>query len=381
MKLKNIFLLLAMLADMVFSQTLAPANATITPAKDTVTAGSSAIFTVTAATGTAPFTYQWLFNGNVITPAQTGQSLSIPSATLANAGIYAAVVSNATGSVISSPAILTVKCAPLSIVVQPANQTVSAGSYVMFSVVASGTGPLTYQWAETFEALTTNINGATDSAYLTGATGAGDNGDQFFCVVTDACGNTVMSNVATLTVKLSPPVPVGLSAQNLTDTTVTLVWAPSTGATSYNIMISTVNNFYSVLVNTSGISATNYQIAGLTPGQIYFWKISAKNTIGTSDWSIIDNFTTANTAVHTTNHTAGMPFINIVKSDSKVIVCFGGYNEISATVYSTQGRIVTKLNPIQNTIIWNCRSVSNGMYLLEIQVGQKIIRQRIFMTK
>src|SRR5204863_6946333 len=47
-----------------------------------------------------------------------------------------------------------------SIVTQPASQTVAANGSATFTVVATGTAPLTYQWRFN----TTNINGATSSS-------------------------------------------------------------------------------------------------------------------------------------------------------------------------------------------------------------------------
>ena len=52
------------------------------------------------------------------------------------------------GEPTSTAATLTVSAAPVapSITTQPANQTVTAGQTATFSVVASGTAPLSYQW-------------------------------------------------------------------------------------------------------------------------------------------------------------------------------------------------------------------------------------------
>jgi len=81
------------------------------------------------------------------------------------------------------------------ITTQPANQTVSVGQMATFSVVATGTAPLQYQWRKNGSAIT----GATGSSYQTPATVSGDNGSSFTVVVTNATGNTT-SSAATLTV-------------------------------------------------------------------------------------------------------------------------------------------------------------------------------------
>jgi sugar lactone lactonase YvrE len=76
------------------------------PLSQTVTAGNSALFSVTA-TGHPALTYQWYFNGTAITGA-TASSYSLASAQTGNAGNYTVTVANTLGSVTSSAATLTV---------------------------------------------------------------------------------------------------------------------------------------------------------------------------------------------------------------------------------------------------------------------------------
>jgi glucose/arabinose dehydrogenase len=83
---------------------------------------------------------------------------------------------------------------PPSITTQPSSRTVAVGQQATFSVNATGTQPLSYQWQRG----TTNITGATSSNYALTAQGA-DNGATFRVVVTNAFG-AVTSNAATLTV-------------------------------------------------------------------------------------------------------------------------------------------------------------------------------------
>ena len=77
----------------------------------------------------------------------------------------------------------------------PNNQTVTAGRPASFSVSATGTPPLNYQWQRDGE----NIPGATSATYAIAATALGDNGARFRCIVTNGFG-AATSNEATLTV-------------------------------------------------------------------------------------------------------------------------------------------------------------------------------------
>lgn len=76
------------------------------PQSQALNTGSTATFTV-AATGTIPFSYQWLRNGSPISGA-TNATLSLANVTGASAGSYSVVVTNATGSSTSASAALTV---------------------------------------------------------------------------------------------------------------------------------------------------------------------------------------------------------------------------------------------------------------------------------
>ncbi|HEY6943638.1 MAG TPA: immunoglobulin domain-containing protein [Candidatus Acidoferrum sp.] len=81
------------------------------------------------------------------------------------------------------------------ITMQPANQTVTAGQTATFSVTASGSAPLSYQWQKNGA----DITGAASTSYTTPATTTANSGEQFRVVVSNTAGS-VTSNTAMLTV-------------------------------------------------------------------------------------------------------------------------------------------------------------------------------------
>jgi len=166
------------------------------PASQFVTVGQAATFSVSV-TGTAPFTYQWQKNNANLSNA-TSASYSTPLAVSGDNGAqFRVIVTNSAGSATSAAATLTVTAAPVAptFTTQPSNQTVSAGQTATFSVVASGTAPLMYQWQKN----NLNISNATSATYTTPPTTSGDNGATFRVMVTNVV-TTVSSNPATLTV-------------------------------------------------------------------------------------------------------------------------------------------------------------------------------------
>ncbi|HEY2548524.1 MAG TPA: immunoglobulin domain-containing protein, partial [Candidatus Acidoferrum sp.] len=173
------------------------------PAGQSVTVGQTATFAV-AATGTAPISYQWQKNNAAISGATTA-SYTTPATTSAdNGATFRVAVTNPAGSVTSNAATLTVTPAPVAptITTQPASQTVTAGQTATFSVVASGTAPLSYQW----QMNGTTISGATAASYTAPATTTSESGSTFKVVVTDPAGN-VTSASATLTVNAAAVAP------------------------------------------------------------------------------------------------------------------------------------------------------------------------------
>jgi hypothetical protein len=177
---------------------VAPVAPTITtqPANQTVTAGQTATFAAVA-TGTAPLSYQWQKNGANIAGA-TSSTYTTPATTSADTGsTFKVLVSNSSGSVTSNAATLTVNAAAVApaINTQPLNQTVTVGQTASFSVGATGSVPLSYQWQKNGAA----INGANSSSYTTPATTSSDNGAQFTVAVSNSAGS-VTSSPATLTV-------------------------------------------------------------------------------------------------------------------------------------------------------------------------------------
>lgn len=170
------------------------------PASVSVVSNQPVTFSVTAS-GSNPLTYQWQKNSANIAGAASA-SYSIASVLPADAASYRCLVTNSVGAATSAVAVLTVTLpvlTPPTISAGPASLTVSAGQPASFSVTASGTDPLTYQWQKN----AANIAGATAAAYSIASTTTNDGGG-FRCIVANLYG-AVTSSVATLSVSATAP--------------------------------------------------------------------------------------------------------------------------------------------------------------------------------
>lgn len=230
---------------------------TAQPQSQTVTVGAAATFTVTA-TGTAPLSYQWSKGGVAISGA-TSATYTTPATQLTdNAASFTVLVSNSAGNITSSAAALTVTAVATAPIItsQPQSQSVVVGSTTTFTVIATGAGPLTYQWSKG----ATAIGGATAASYTTPATVTGDSGSSFTVVVTNATGSTT-STPAVLTT-LAPAVDVttyhndiARTGQNLSESTLT----------SSNVKQATFGLLHSLPVNGK-VDAQPLVLAGFTIG-------------------------------------------------------------------------------------------------------------------
>lgn len=123
---------------------------------------------------------------------------------------------------------------------QPASVTVPLGQTASFSVIASGTGTLSYQWFKNGVA----INGATSSSYTTPPTAAGDTGAVFTVTVSNSVGS-VTSGPATLTVQLPPPLAKSI--------------APSSATPPYNTSVMLVPTFSggTAVIGSTGVGSSD----------------------------------------------------------------------------------------------------------------------------
>jgi len=73
-----------------------------------------------------------------------------------------------------------------------------------------------------------------------------------------------------------------------------LIWNTSAGATHYKVQISTVPIF-SVISDSATVTNTNYSVppGKLSPGYTYYWRVIAYNSVGSSPWSSVWNFSTS----------------------------------------------------------------------------------------
>jgi len=203
------------------------------PQSTLVHAHDNASFSVTVSSA-APLNYQWSFNGTNITGA-TSSSLTISNVSQDSVGVYTVAVTNSLGSVTSSNVLLSM----YPFVATPFLGLDTYWGYTnTLSVVAWGSGPLSYQWFKDGIALLDGTNSA-----LTLLSVQASNAGMYSVIVSNPFGSVtnapaqVVVNPAGVSLGLRPSLTIegvvgyNYVIQSTTDIANTNCWATVTTVT------------------------------------------------------------------------------------------------------------------------------------------------------
>ena len=261
-----------------------PPSITAQPAGQTLVEGADAVFTVGTA-GSPPLEVQWRRNGVPLADGggisgATSHTLTIVGAQPGDAGNYSVLVTNAVGTIISSNAALVV-LSPPSIVTPPLAQSVGEGATVSLSVLATGTGPLVYQWQRNGSNIVNggSVSGA-DTATLMLNNAQPSQGGLYTVTISNAVGGVVSSPVQ-LTVIAAMTIGESMNAPYL-------VWNADLGApwiVQTNVTHDGDAAAQSGAIGHSDVSWMETTVVG--PGTVRFWwKVSSQTNADVLSFSV-----------------------------------------------------------------------------------------------
>jgi hypothetical protein len=222
------------------------------PSNQVVAVDNNVTFSVNAqAPQGVTITYQWLFNGTNIAGA-TQFTLTLTNVQFSDNGNYSVIVSNATTSLTSSAATLTVVGGEPQVTIDAQPRTEAIGDHLALSAQIFGTYPLSYQWYYG----STPILGATNSSLVLSNLESDATGN-YYLSVTNIYGSTNSSTV-TVNVLSTPPF---LQASNLIVSRV--------GDGSQALSLATGNTIYLDQFETNGTYVSSIQIPDQGLGNPY----------------------------------------------------------------------------------------------------------------
>src|SRR5436309_3567323 len=240
---------------------------TTQPGSQSVTAGQTATFSV-AATGTAPLSYQWKKNGLAVSGASSSAYTTLPTSSSDTGAQFTVVVSNSSGSVTSSAAVLTVSTSipPLELTTSQLPGGTVGSSYSTTLSASGGTPP--YSWSVSSGTLPTGLSLSSSGALSGTPTVAGS--FPFTVAVKDAASASASASLSINVVTAAPPT---VSISN-----------PASGATLSGT--TTVSG-----VASDGLPITSVQLS--VDGGAF------SNASGTINWSFSLNTNSLSNGAHT----------------------------------------------------------------------------------
>ena len=265
-----------------------PPAITVQPASQTNTVGNPVTFAVTA-TGTAPLRYQWYFGSGAVAGA-TNTTYNLASVLAANAGGYKVVVTNASGSVTSSVATLTVlKATPTIAWTNPAAITcVAALGAGQLNATSSVAGSFAYSPASgAMLPLGTNVLAV---AFTPADTADYNNATDAVSVVVVAAPPVITGPPASQTNTVGQPVTFAVTATSCA--TLGYQWyfgaSPLAGATNTtcnlaSVLAANAGGYKVVVTNTSGsVTSSVATLTVLKATPVITWVTPAPITYGTA---------------------------------------------------------------------------------------------------
>jgi hypothetical protein len=274
------------------------------------------------------------------------------TSSLNNVGMLSSVVGQTESVCNISLSVPSASAVAPSITTQPASQTVIAGKTVSFTVAATGTAPLTYQWSKNGA----TISGATSSTYTTPAETTTDNNAQFTVAVSNSAGNAT-SNAAVLTVT-SPAVAPAITAQPASQTVIAGNTASFTVAATGTAPLTYQWSKNGTVISGATSSAYTTPAETTTDNNAKF-TVAVSNAAGNA---------TSNAAILTVNAST------LLLNSSSSSLSFGSVN-----VSSNSAKTVTLTNAGNSTLTvsnvtvsgagFNAAGVSSGLILTPGQVA------------
>lgn len=210
---------------------------------------------------------------------------------------------------------------------------------------------------------------------------------------TNTGGEGEWSTSRSLTTVIQPPETVNLvSPENeAVDVAIdpTLEWEPAERAESYHVQLSGNPDFDNMVANDSTVTESSLSLAdSLQEDTTYWWRVKAKNTGGSTNWSDTWSFTTQ--TITSSEEPADLPEELILKQNypnpfnpaTVIEFVLPESGEVSLKIYDTVGRKVEVLidgtvEAGQHQVTFEAENLTSGVYIYQLET-ENAVRTRTF---
>jgi len=163
-----------------------------------------------------------------------------------------------------------------------------------------------------------------------------------------------------------------------------LAWHSLIHTRSYNLQVSDAADFSNLIVNVADLTDTTFSLTGLENNTIYYWRVSAVNVAGESDFSAAWHFTTlTQSSIDHENRDVPTEFAlrsvypNPFNPTATVTYDLPKEAEVNVSVYNSMGQLVKVLisehqTAGQYSVQWHTNNnrggpVTSGLYLCRFE--------------
>jgi len=194
------------------------------------------------------------------------------------------------------------------------------------------------------------------------------------------------------TIVQAPPVPELVSPDHFmfdVPTTASLAWNSVARARAYDVQVSRDPDFSGIEIDSAGIEILYLDYSGLEGNRSYYWRVRAVNKGGKSGWSEPWMFTTARPSFRSNLPSEVMlqqNHPNPFNPATQIRYGLPESAEVRLEVYNTLGQLVSVLvsghQPAgYHTATFDAGSLSNGIYVYRLFVGNQVITKKMTLVK
>ena len=197
----------------------------------------------------------------------------------------------------------------------------------------------------------------------------------------NAAGISGNSNIIFVTTLPYPPLPPqATNATNITQTSFDANWEESGDSDGYCLDVAlddAFTNFVSGYENLDVGNTTTYNVSGLNPGTMYYYRVRAYNIGGTSENSNTISVTTLYTGVDDLQNT---PIVKIFSIKNNIYINIKGIENIEGQVniYNINGEQIISKKLENSTINSIPVNVANSVYIVKIIFNNRIYTKKLF---